>query len=175
LEPDDVVCGDALMRLLNNACGRAGLDRVYWDRQALPTSELALLPPGIDEPRSIAALVGAVRAVLDEVNDEAGPRLRIRVVFHQGITRLVDERFTGRAVTTIGQLIQSPSIGAAWVRCPSADLVVIVSDELFPDLADHRIGRLDADDFDRVAADETAGSEPRGWIYVSARASAAGS
>jgi hypothetical protein len=146
------------------------MDRVYWDRAALATAELALLPPGVDEPRVMAAFLHAVRAILDEVNRDTcdgGRQIRLRLAFHQGITSVAGERFTGQAVATIGQLIDSPSVDGALARHPSADLAVIVSDALFRDVSGHWSWRRYADEFAPPVAAQSAHAGPPAWIHVS--------
>ncbi|SNQ47410.1 conserved hypothetical protein [Frankia canadensis] len=145
-------------------------DRAYWLRPPDGGGELALLPPGIDEGRFVAAFAGEIRAVLAERNAGAAApaRLRLRVALHQGITHLDEHGFSGRAVRRVVELRDCAALRAEFVRRPAADLALAVSAELFDDVVEHDYPGLRGRDFRRARTGLAAGRRAEVWLHAEA-------
>lgn len=158
---------------LLDACGSAGLDRVLVSAQRTADTEVALLPVGIDEPRFIAALTAALAEALHRMNTGHGngERVRLRMAVHEGVTILTSEGFTGHAVMQVSRLAGAQPLRAALTADPDADLIVLLSDQVFEDVVQFDHACLSRDRFHRAAAAIQAnGNLDAGWIYVPERA-----
>ena len=167
--PGQVEAQRLLVQLLKEASDSAGLDRIYWDTQPTGDGEVALLPPGVDEARVIADFVHELRIALYQRNRILGAdaRLRLRVALHQGITHLAENGFGGSAVVVVCRLLNSRELKAALKDNPAADLVLIVSDQLYRDIVEHNYRDLRADSFTKVHVRDRAKSfEADAWIHV---------
>jgi len=142
------------------------LDRAYWMRS--DGGELALLPPGIDEGRFVAAFVGEIRTILAGRNAGArqSERLRLRIALHQGITCLDDHGFSGRAVLKVTALRDCAALRAELLRRPGADLAVAVSAELYDDVVEHDYPQLRGQDFRRARVGLAAGHRTDIWLHT---------
>ncbi|MEU8268857.1 hypothetical protein AB0B89_17005 [Sphaerisporangium sp. NPDC049002] len=145
-----------LVEVIAEASGQAGLDRLYfteWREPAQPGTAtvmfrgeqgeglVLLLPSGVNEARAIAGFAGELRVALRQHNRHLGRnapvRLRLRVAFHQGPTRVGDGGFTGSAVNMVCRLRDSDELRGALDEHPDADLAVILSAQLFEDVIEH--------------------------------------
>ena len=159
---------------LLDACGSAGLDRVLVSAQHTDDTEVVLLPVGIDEPRVIAALATALAEVLRRMNtgQGGGTRVRLRMAVHEGITILTPDGFTGQAVVRVTRLAVAQPLRAALAADPDADLMVMLSDQVFEDLVQFGHAWLSRDRFRRAGVTIPAnGNHDAGWIYVPQRVS----
>jgi hypothetical protein len=159
--------------VLLDACGSAGLDRVLVSAQRAADTEVALLPVGIDEPRVIAALTAALVEALHRMNTGQGngERVRLRMAVHEGVTILTSEGFTGHAVMQVSRLAGAQPLRAALTADPDADLMVLLSDQVFEDVVQFDHACLSRDRFRRAAGAIPAnGNLGAGWIYVPERA-----
>jgi hypothetical protein len=160
---------------LGEACRSAGLDRVLVNAKQgdrAPRGDdamVALLPAGIDEPRAITALVRALDEELRRANgsrDEQG-RVRLRMAVHEGVTMLTAGGFAGRAVDRARQLACSPPLHAALRAYPEADLIVLLSGQVYDDVTQFGDPYLAPDLFQRAEITSPArGYRDTGWIYV---------
>jgi hypothetical protein len=158
---------------LLDACGSAGLDRVLVSAQHTDDTEVVLLPVGIDEPRVIAALATALAEVLHRMNvgQGEGARVRLRMAVHEGITILTPEGFTGQAVACVSRLAGAQPLRAALAADPDADLMVMLSGQVFEDLVQFGHAGLSRDRFRRAeVAIPANGNLDAGWIHVPERA-----
>lgn len=155
-----------LVGLIERASAAAGLDRLL---QQQGDGLLLLLPAGVNEPRVIADLTRALRTALrrrDLPAGRGGPdRLRVRLAFHQGITRLLETGFVGRAVTTVHRLRDSDQLRDALRANPQADLGVIISEQLFEDTAEQNPNGLPSGRSWHVRVEVRGASVPA-WIHV---------
>jgi len=160
-----------LVEVLKDACGNAGLDRMYWQTQATGDGELALLPPGVDETRVIDDFVRELDVSLYQRNRGymQGAKLRLRVAIHQGITHLGENGFAGGAVVKACRLLDAPPLKAALKQHPDVDLVLIVSDQIYEDVIAPNFRSLRAESFRevRVTIPEK-GFTADAWIHVPA-------
>ena len=155
---------------LLDACGSAGLDRVLVSAQHTDDTEVVLLPVGIDEPRVIAALAGIHPA--QHLGQGGGTRVRLRMAVHEGITILTPDGFTGQALVRVTRLAGAQPLRAALAADPDADLMVMLSDQVFEDLVQFGHAWLSRDRFRRAGLTIPAnGNHDAGWIYVPRRAS----
>ena len=155
---------------LLDACGSAGLERVLVSAQHTDDTEVALLPVGIDEPRVIASLTAAMAQALHRMNNGESTRVRLRMAVHEGITILTPDGFTGQAVARVSRLAGAQSLRAALAADPDADLMVMLSDQVFEDVTQFGHDGLSRDRFHRAPAMIPAnGDSGAGWIYVPER------
>ncbi|MEV7966864.1 hypothetical protein AB0O34_12900 [Sphaerisporangium sp. NPDC088356] len=143
-----------LTEVIADASRQAGLDRLYFAEGGAPLvpgtvmlrgeqgdGVVLLLPSGVHEARVIAGFAGELRIALRQRNRHLGKnaplRLRLRVAFHQGPTRVGDGGFTGRAVNMVRSLRDSDELRGALDEHPDADLAVAVSAPLFEDVIEH--------------------------------------
>ncbi|PRY00709.1 hypothetical protein [Allonocardiopsis opalescens] len=162
----------ALPKVLETSCRRAGLERAHWTRQPQGDGELALLPPGIDEARTISGLVRELRVALFHYNRDRAEhaRLRVRLAAHEGIVHLADNGFAGDAVVTVSRLCESEPAKDALERHPGSDLVLIVSDRIFTDVIRHNHDDLLAEDFREVPVSVPAKNfAATAWLHVPGR------
>ncbi len=154
---------------LLDACGSAGLDRVLVWAQHTDDTEVALLPVGVNEPRVIASLIAALAEALHRINtgQDEGTRVRLRMAVHEGITILTSEGFTGQAVAKVSRLAGAQSLRAALAADPVADLVVMLSDQVFEDVTQFGHDDMSRDRFRRAEVTIPAsGDSDAGWIYA---------
>jgi hypothetical protein len=154
---------------LLDAWSSAELDRVLVNAHRTGDIEVALLPVGIDEPRVIPALIGALAQTLRHVNagQDDGARIRLRMAIHEGITILTAEGFTGQAVGRVCQLAGSQPLRAALAAERGADLAVLLSDQVFTDLIQFSHVGLSRSQFRRAEVGApAAGCPDAGWIFV---------
>jgi hypothetical protein len=160
---------------VRRACLAAGLDRLFlqdqWRRgggdPAAPDGIVLVMAPGVHEYRVIGDLVRELRAVLWRRNRRADDdsRLRLRLAFHQGLTRLGERGFEGRAVTTVLDLCASERLGAALSASPGHDLALIISTPLLDDLVHLEPPGLRREGFRRVGV-PVAGRPMSAWIRI---------
>lgn len=162
-----------LTAVLADAWVSAGLHRSLLTGQGGDDGEVALLPPGIDEPRAVAALVDGLVQALRQVNGQlgGGARLRLRMAVHEGITILAAGGFRGYAIVKTGRLVDSQALQEALATSPDASLAVVFSDQVFEDVGPLTYPALPADRFRRVEIDDPTGQfRDVGWIYIPAQA-----
>ncbi|MEX5633966.1 hypothetical protein [Parafrankia sp. FMc2] len=185
--PGDPSPRASLGAVLDEACGAAGVQRVHW----VPWpegGELGVFPPGIDEGRVVAAFTRELCRAVAEANDaqddvQAGGdrvgsdrvgsdragggtvRLRLRVALHQGITRCDEGGYSGRAVVKACQLLDAEVLRRELAASPGADLVFIVSAELFDDVAGEDHTDLRRSEFRQVTVPgPLAGPDLLAWV-----------
>lgn len=125
----------AMASLVQEACDRGALERAHWIKQEQGDGELALLPPGIDEPRVLKTLWREFREGLHHYNRYANAqaRLRMRVAVHEGMTYIGDSGFAGDAIVTVCRLRDCEEARNALVAA-RGDLVLITSDRIYRDV-----------------------------------------
>jgi hypothetical protein len=122
-----VAVASASHDLLREACGRAGIGRIYVYRDDEVPCELGLAAPGIDEPDVVDRLI----AVLGGLCGESG--VSADLALHVGLTRIEDDRFDGTTVRRSSVLLRA--LRANPERASgTGELTVIVPSELFCEL-----------------------------------------
>ncbi|ABW14860.1 conserved hypothetical protein [Parafrankia sp. EAN1pec] len=161
--PEGSPASPPLGAVLDETCAAADVRCAHWVNR--PTGgELAVFPPGIDEDRVVSDFVRELRRTLVRVNAESAPRLRLRVALHQGITRVDEQGYGGRAVVKACRLRDADILDRELAEHPESDLVLIVSGELFDDVTgDDVTGDTVTGDTvtgDAVTGDDVSGAHP---------------
>jgi hypothetical protein len=156
-----------LADLLSAAARDADFDRSEWDIQAGGDGELAVLPAGESEKRVIDDLPQAIARVLAVHNSTARPemRLRIRLAVHQGLVRVAAAGFAGTGVVTVSRIVDSAAARTALRACPKADLVFLLSKQLYVELVLQRHTKLSGADFREISV-QTKKFRDTAWLHV---------
>lgn len=156
-----------LSALLADMCASPGFGELPMWQQSTGDGEVVLLPVGIDEPQTVTLVVNWLIRALHQANTAwEGPRVRLRVAVHEGITTLISGVFDGPAVRKTCRLVGALPLGAALARRPAADLAVLFSDRIYPDLGEY----LPTEGFTPVeVGDPAASSREVGWLLVPER------
>ncbi|MEE1737988.1 hypothetical protein PUR49_15970 [Streptomyces sp. BE147] len=165
-----------LPRLLDRAARRAGLDRAQWQIQHKGDEQLAVRPVDGMEARLVDDYIRHLAAELSEFNAQRVPeaRLRLRAVIHQGLVELADNGFAGTAVVATARLLNADPLYEALAAHPEADLVLLLSDEVFRSVVAGRHTTLVPEDFTRVAV-QVKEYEATAWLRVPAPGASAAS
>jgi hypothetical protein len=150
-------------------CTSLGLDRMLLNRRDAGEEQVGLLPVGIDEPRVVSSLIEGFSCALAEFNNAkaGGTPVRVRLAFHEGITTLSADGFSGNAVAKVRRLAGSPHLRAALQERPHASLAVLLSDPVFEDIGRFGYSSLPPDQFQQVEiADSRREPCNIAWIYV---------
>jgi hypothetical protein len=157
----------ALVKTLDIAAERAGLERLAWSRQEQGDGELALVPPDQDEKLVVDDFVRELDAVLDRHNHGrvAGSRLRLRVAIHHGVAYRSDNGYAGPAPVVVSRILASRELHDALAQAPNADLAVALSDGVYGDLVLNRLTTLRPSAF-RCTPIKSEKFEGTAWIRV---------
>ncbi|MET4923280.1 hypothetical protein P3L51_13105 [Streptomyces sp. PSRA5] len=156
-----------LPRLLDRAARGAGLDRAQWQIQRKGDEQLAVRPVDGKEPRLVDDYVRHLVAELREYNAQRVPeaRMRLRAVIHQGLVELADNGFAGTAVVATARLLNADPLYDALASHPEADLVLLLSDDVFRSTVAGRHTTLAPEDFSRVTV-RVKEYEATAWLRV---------
>ncbi|MED7955117.1 hypothetical protein [Streptomyces sp. BE303] len=143
---------DRLHRALDHAFVRARVERGRCEAQDRGDGQLLLLPPGTNEAVALPGLVLGLRDAVHTLNRSPGTtgRLRIRVALAQGGVQRAALGFTARSVETACRLLDCAQARAALKDTPEADLVLVVTDDLYTDVFEAGVGGLAAGEFTRT-------------------------
>lgn len=157
----------ALVRTLDMAAERAGLERLAWSRQQQGDGELALVPADQDEKLVVDDFVRELDALLDRHNHGrfADARLRLRVAIHHGVAYVSENGYAGPAPVVVSRILASRELRDALEQTPDADLVVALSDGVYGDLVLNRLTSLRPAVF-RCTAIKSQKYEGTAWIRV---------
>ncbi|MGI5481586.1 hypothetical protein [Streptomyces lavendofoliae] len=158
-----------LPRLLDRAARGAGLDREQWQIQRKGDEQLAVRPVDGQEPRLVDDYVRHLAAGLREYNAQRVPeaRMRLRAVIHQGLVELADNGFAGTAVVATARMLSARPLYDALAAHPEADLVLLLSDDVFRSTVMGGHTTLVPEDFTRVTVREKRYEAPA-WLLVPA-------
>lgn len=164
----DGLPSDALVRTVENAITAAALDQGML--QVLPAGVLVVLNAGVNEARAVADLTTELRNALWRQNRQSTSerRLRCRIAFHQGLVRLTDDGFEGRAVAVVGALCGSPALRQALAGQKEHDLAMIISAGLLDEIAYPESDELHAEQFRPVTV-TTPAHVIRAYVYAPER------
>ncbi|MFP8944343.1 hypothetical protein ACLIYM_23290 [Streptomyces fenghuangensis] len=156
-----------LPRLLDRAARGAGLDRAQWRIQYKGDEQLAVRPVDGREPRLVDDYVRHLAAGLREYNAQRVPRarMRLRAVIHQGPVELADNGFAGAAVVATARLLSARPLYDALAAHPEADLVLLLSDDVFRSTVAGGHTVLTPEDFTRVTV-RVKEYEAAAWLHV---------
>ncbi|MFB8242948.1 hypothetical protein ACFC58_41075 [Kitasatospora purpeofusca] len=155
-----------LVRLLDEAAARAGLDRSGWTRQPQGDLELAVLPESTSETTVLGSFVDQLAFCLGALNARpSSPRLRVRLAIDTGVAEAAALGHAGPAPVAVARFVNAPQLKGALAALTSANLAVIVSDRLYQDIVRGGHPGLDPAQYQRahVQAKEFGGY---GWIRV---------
>ncbi|WP_156184888.1 hypothetical protein [Allosalinactinospora lopnorensis] len=158
-----------LLAILHQACENGDLNRLEWDRQQQGDGELAILPPGTVEDRTISDFVGELDKALYHHNKMLNHeyRVRLRVAVHQGNIRIGDNGFVGKAVVAVCRMRDNDQVRRVLAGHPKSDLVLVVSESIYSDVIEEGTHALYRWRFDPIVIDEPAKDfRANAWIYV---------
>lgn len=158
-----------LPRLLDRAARGAGLDRAQWQIQRKGDEQLAVRPLDGTEPRLVDDYVRHLVAELRRYNAQRVPeaRMRLRAVVHQGLVELAENGFAGSAVVATARLLGARQLYDALAAHPDADLVLLLSDDVFRSTVAGGHTTLSTDDFTHVTV-QVKEYEASAWLSVPA-------
>lgn len=142
----------ALVTVLDEAAGRAGLARSEWDRESTGDGELALLPTTESEPRVVDDFVRELAAALARHNRHLADRarMRLRVAIHYGVVYPASNGYAGQGVVVVSRLLDSKPLREA-MRRSDTELALIISNVIYSDIVLNGHTSLRPQDFRRVA------------------------
>jgi hypothetical protein len=157
----------ALVRITDVAAEHAGFPRKDWLSQQAGDGELVLFPEGTAEARVVDALPEAFALALSAHNRRAphAMRLRLRIALHQGLVRPAAGGYAGKGVVDVSRLVSSHVAREALRVCPDADLVVLLSSQLYLDLVPQGHTRLTVEDFREVTVHNKR-FHSTAWLHV---------
>lgn len=145
---------DALVRVLDRAAARSGLERSTWIKQPAGDGELAILPSEQSELEHVVVddyvreLANALRAHNHDLRDEA--RLRLRLAIHYGPFAPAENGYAGQGVLTVARLVDAPPVKETLEAVPAACLAVVLSERIYIDTIVNRHTSLSGDMFRKV-------------------------
>jgi hypothetical protein len=165
--PDESGLSDQrIIAALVSVCVSMGLDRMLLNAPEPGKEQVALLPVGIDEPRVVSSLIDGLSRAIAELNAAcpAAP-LQLRVAFHEGVTVLAGDSFSGTAVGRVRQLAADAHLRAALATRPRAGLAALLSDSVFEGIEQCEDLVLPPSQFQPVDLG-AAGADRQAWIYA---------
>jgi len=142
-----------LREVIEAAVGHAGIPWHAVETEDKGDGLLVQLPPDIDEPRVIPALVSGASLALQRANARAPlpQRIRLRVAITQGIRHIGPTGRVGDAVIAACRMVDCQELRTAFARHPDRALGIIVADDLYRDVIAHGYPGLDPAGFGRVS------------------------
>ncbi|WP_433532614.1 hypothetical protein ACQPYA_11620 [Micromonospora sp. CA-263727] len=140
-------------RLLREAAGEVGLDRVGWTTQQAGDGELAILPRELPEARVIGRFLPELNRRLRRYNASRLPvaRIRLRVAVHQGMVHLDGANgFPGQAVVMVSRLCDAAPVRRALAAFPDAGVALVVSADIYRDVVTEYPEEIRPDRFRRI-------------------------
>ncbi|GAA2111766.1 hypothetical protein GCM10009759_54050 [Kitasatospora saccharophila] len=140
-----------LVRLLDEAARRSGLDRTGWERQPQGDAEFDVLPADVPEAVVLGPFVHHLAVCLRMLNARAeGPRLRMRLAIDSGVATTAALGHAGPAPVAVARYVNAHQLKAVLAGLLAADLAVIVSDRLYQDVVRSGQPGLDPAQYRRV-------------------------
>jgi hypothetical protein len=158
-----------LPRILDKAAFKSGFDRSQWRIQPKGDEQLAVLPLDGDEARLVDDYFRHLASELRHYNGRrtAEARMRLRAAVHQGRVELADNGFAGTAIVVTARLLGSEPLYAALAAVPTADLALVLSDDVYRSLVAGGHTTLRPADFDPVTV-RVKEYEAVAWVTVPA-------
>ncbi len=159
-----------LPRLLSRAAADTGLDRSRWHVQRKGDEELAVHPMDGTEPRLVDDFIRHLVSQLRAYNGQRLPtaRMRLRAAIHHGPVELADNGLAGAAVVNTARLLSSRHLYDALKADEGADLVLLLSDDVYRSTVAGGHTTLSPTDFRRVTVREKE-YEADAWLRVPGR------
>jgi len=176
--PEQVDAQGRLMWVVVNALRAAGVSPTDCERQDQGDGQLIMLPPGINEAHALPTIIMAMHSALHEVNEVPGlaGRLRMRLALAQGPVQIAAMGYVGVGVVAACRMLDSDPPRQALKRHPAADLVTIVSDDLYHQVfSQEYTAGLSARDFQPVQVLlRSKGYQANAYLHVSGATPARG-
>ncbi|MEV2241566.1 hypothetical protein [Micromonospora sp. NPDC049891] len=157
-------------RMLREAAGEVGMDRVGWTTQQSGDGELAILPRDIPEARVIGRFVPELNRLLRRYNVSrlAAARIRLRVAVHQGMVHLDGANgFPGQAVVLVSRLCDAEPVRRALAAFPDAGIALVVSSDIYRDVVTEYPEEIRPERFRRIDVVHAAkGFREPAWLCV---------
>jgi tetratricopeptide (TPR) repeat protein len=162
----------ALYRLLEQALGRAGVQRSDYECLDQGDGVLVLLNSEVPKTRVLPWLVLRLAVSLGRYNRTAAvsSRLRLRTVLHAGQVAHDAHGYTSRDLNLTFGLLDTGLL-RSFLANTHASLVLLVSDSVYGDIVEQGYGDIDADAFQPVHVDGK-GIDTRAWVYLPGRRNA---
>lgn len=127
-----------------------------------------ILPPDVDPPAVLSALIRSLTAGLWADNARHADRIRLRMAVGVGISERSTAGFGGPLIVDISRLVDSEGLRAALTAAPAADIAVALSDQAYALIVKPGYPGIPPGQFTQanVAAKEFSGAA---WIWVSSR------
>jgi hypothetical protein len=170
--PQQIQAQRGLDEMLTTMWERAGVNRQLCARLPGGDGEFLLLPPGIDEPAVVAALIKGTQLTIAEANlrQEAlpdGVRLRVRMAMHEGVSHHAELGFAGQVVIALRRMLDSAPLRRALDSDQDRILAVALSDPVFQDSVAQQYQELDPEEFHTVRLEDAAhGFDLDAWMHV---------
>lgn len=165
----------ALAKILDAGAADSDVDRMLWTRQPAGDGELALLPPGIDEPEFVARFVRGVKSALYRHNHAEQPRVRLRLALDAGLVWPAAQGYAGTVVVDVSRLCDARPVRDRLRDDPDHDLVLVVSSCLYRDIQGYRYHDLPPESFTMTRIDNPEkGFSAVAWIHTGADGRPAG-
>ncbi|WP_242909301.1 toll/interleukin-1 receptor domain-containing protein [Actinomadura terrae] len=157
---------EGLLRVLDEAAARAGLNRPGWIRQPSGDGELAVLPDTEPEPRVVGDLPRALAAELRAHNRGLHPdlRLRLRLAVHHGVALDAPNGHTGAGPVEVSRLCDSALLKDA-LAASGADLAVVYSRQIYADTIRQGHTGLEPGDLREIRVARKEFDQPA-WIWI---------
>jgi len=155
-----------LLKVMDRAAARAGLDRASWLTQQAGDGELAVLPETEPEPRVVDDFVRHLAAELRRHNRDIpeNKRLRLRVAIHFGPAIKAPNGYSGAGPIAVSRLCDSAPVRAA-LDATGAALAVILSQRVFSETVVEEHSSLAPEMFRRVSV-RVKEFEQEAWVWV---------
>lgn len=129
-----------LTAVLDEAAAQAKLHRDRWEKQPAGDGELAILP--LDEPEPIVvddyARQLEIRLAAHNATMPPERRIRLRMAVHFGVAMPAENGYAGQGVVAVSRMVDSPPVRAALSSASAADLVLVLSRQIFDDVVRQR-------------------------------------
>jgi hypothetical protein len=156
-----------LAQVLEQAAAAAGLARDDWYIQARGDGELAVLPAHTDVAWVIAEYTQLLDHALGQLRSDpvAQPKLRLRLAMHHGAVTAGRLGPIGKALIVACRLLDARPTKQALVKDTSADLVLVISQQLYDDVVETRFHGLATERF-RLMRARIKGRIYRGYLCL---------
>lgn len=158
-----------LDRMLTEAALAAGLDRSAWERRAEGDGEVAVLPADVDLPLIVRRFVLELDSLLTDHNEhhQANTRIRLRVAMHLDSLTMGRLGYAGEGLTVLSRLLDSQPVRATLQGTGEANLVQIISEDVFNRAVRPEVQGIKERQFTQVLVDLPAkGFRQNAYLYV---------
>ncbi len=158
-----------LDRMLTEAALGAGLDRAGWERRAEGDGEVAVLSADVDLTFIVRRFVVELDSLLADHNEhhQANTRIRLRVAMHLDSVTRGALGYAGEGLIVLNRLLDSPPVRAMLRDTEGANLVQIISEDVFNGAVRPEVQGIKERQFTRVLVDLPAKDFRRNaYLYV---------